>query len=305
MNDRNRVWVRPALYTGAFVFLNILAFEAFAIHTLVILGVIIVGAAIVYGIVPRSLHLSIAFTNGLVIYSWLYKFLVELNFQRATEATVAIAYSLPVLAFIGAIILRRSQIVAAVEAEAAAGEARDILRRSHWLAIIGVIGLLTFFVPDLELIGGGRDLSLLAAQVAVACVVYVYGVEGCMFLVQAAVLIASFFDRLRGLFVAVFAFLTFYSLLVITFACIYRILDWTTAQPQFLIAGEARPIAVMESFYFSLITMSTVGYGDIVPVAPAVRILVVVQVICGVLLLLFGFSEIIRDVHSKDSKKHD
>jgi voltage-gated potassium channel len=36
-----------------------------------------------------------------------------------------------------------------------------------------------------------------------------------------------------------------------------------------------------------------VGYGDIVPAANPVRILVAIEIVCGIVLLLFGLNEII------------
>jgi len=102
---------------------------------------------------------------------------------------------------------------------------------------------------------------------------------------------------------AIFAFVTFFTLFILTFARIYPVLDLLTPVPQFLIGGQGRMIGIMESAYFSVITMSTVGYGDIVPAASAVRFVASIQIILGVLLLLFGFSEIIRHTRgqSKDS----
>ena len=57
--------------------------------------------------------------------------------------------------------------------------------------------------------------------------------------------------------------------------------------------AAARHLSFSECLHFSIITLSTVGYGDLVPLSPLVRLIVGLQIICGVLLLLFGFSEII------------
>ena len=69
--------------------------------------------------------------------------------------------------------------------------------------------------------------------------------------------------------------------------------DRYAAGTHFLFAGEPRDLNFIECLYFSVITLSTVGYGDLVPLSPAVRLIVGAEIICGVLLLLFGFSEII------------
>ena len=86
------------------------------------------------------------------------------------------------------------------------------------------------------------------------------------------------------------AFFIFYTLLVIVFACIYRIVNLTDPS-HFLVLGEPGVIDFSQSLYFSIVTLSTVGYGDIVPHSELVRILAAIQVLCGVLLMLFGFAE--------------
>jgi voltage-gated potassium channel len=86
---------------------------------------------------------------------------------------------------------------------------------------------------------------------------------------------------------------------VIVFAAIYRIVDRLSEAPDFLVAGEARDISFLESLYFSIITLSTVGYGDIVPLSNPMRVIISVQIVVGVMLLLFGFSEIISYVRER------
>ena len=71
-------------------------------------------------------------------------------------------------------------------------------------------------------------------------------------------------------------------------------IEWhrLSAEPNFSIAGASRAITFPESLYFSIVTMATVGYGDIVPASDGARALAALQVVLGVLLLLVGFSEI-------------
>ena len=58
------------------------------------------------------------------------------------------------------------------------------------------------------------------------------------------------------------------------------------------IANAARALGFPEALHFSITTLSTVGYGDIVPASSVGRSLAEMQVIMGTLLLLFGVSEI-------------
>lgn len=41
------------------------------------------------------------------------------------------------------------------------------------------------------------------------------------------------------------------------------------------------------AFYFSLVTMATVGYGDLVPLDDSTRLLVIAEILSGVLMLVF------------------
>jgi voltage-gated potassium channel len=53
-------------------------------------------------------------------------------------------------------------------------------------------------------------------------------------------------------------------------------------------------LSFSESIYFSIVSMSTVGYGDIVPHSSLARLLASLEVICGFMLLLFGVSELLE-----------
>jgi voltage-gated potassium channel len=104
--------------------------------------------------------------------------------------------------------------------------------------------------------------------------------------------------------VGAFAFLTFYSVLVIVFAALYRILSSISPAPDFVVAGQPGEISFVESLYFSVITMATVGYGDITPLSDLARLVAAVQVVVGILLLLFGFSEILSYTRDRRRRSH-
>jgi voltage-gated potassium channel len=135
---------------------------------------------------------------------------------------------------------------------------------------------------------------LVAAMVVIAAIVFAVSRNVCTFLLDSGLLFEAFFEDVARLFVPAFAFFTFYSLVVIIFAAIYRVIDLYTGSDHFQIAGIVRDISFPESLYFSIVTLSTVGYSDIVPLTDTVRLVVGVEVVMGVMLLLFGFSEIFR-----------
>ena len=67
------------------------------------------------------------------------------------------------------------------------------------------------------------------------------------------------------------AFVTFYALLVVVFACLYRIADLTTRVPQFSLHAEPARISFVDSLYYSVATITTLGFGDIAPASLLVR----------------------------------
>ena len=67
---------------------------------------------------------------------------------------------------------------------------------------------------------------------------------------------------------------------MIVFAMIFRIMDRISNGATFMIDGQPGAISFSDSLDFSLITMSTVGYGDITPLtAPAQSLTLVMNII--------------------------
>jgi hypothetical protein len=65
-------------------------------------------------------------------------------------------------------------------------------------------------------------------------------------------------------------------------------------------------LSFSESIYFSIVSIGTVGYGDIVPHSSLARLLASIEVICGFMLLLFGVSELLeytREHREEDGKQ--
>jgi voltage-gated potassium channel len=196
-----------------------------------------------------------------------------------------------VLGFLGGAWLRRAEILAIVTAHRVRDE-RRFGRALLWLLPVFAIGAATFAVPGSGLDQAGRDIALLLAMAAIGLVVAAVSSDVSSFLIDTGLLFEEFFRRARHLLMPAFAFLTFCSLLVIIFASFYRILDRLSAASSFTIGGAHRDITFADSLYFSIVTLSTVGYGDILPEGDFVRVVVAVEVVLGVILLLFGFSEI-------------
>ena len=258
----------------------------------VMVAIVLSAVGCMYLLFPRSGFVVISLANFLGVYACVYIFFVFANFQQVADWAVRSAFPFPVLTFLAGVWFRRRSLQYVVQAERVRDE-RHLGRTFIWLVPVFGIGALTFLVPthisDPEI----ATVVFLAAMGAIALVVLVASRDITAFLLDSGLLFEEFFERAAGLLVPAFAFFTFYSLVVIVFGCIYRILDRFTEAPQFLVTGEPVPITFSQALYFSVITLSTVGYGDIVPLHDSVRVIVAIQIIVGVLLLLFGFSEII------------
>ena len=125
-----------------------------------------------------------------------------------------------------------------------------------------------------------------------------------IFLVDAGLLFKEFFLRISRLVIPAFAFVTFYSLIVILFASAYRLISVYTSQSHFRVGDALSGLSFSEAIYFSIGTISTVGYGDIIPYSNLARVLSSVEVFCGIMLLLFGVSELLEYARERRQDGH-
>src|SRR6185437_10100289 len=95
------------------------------------------------------------------------------------------------------------------------------LRVLAWLIPVLAVGALTFLVPSTAATPGLVDSAFLAASTAIAIIVFAVSRDIAVFLRDTGLLFDEFFRRISGLVIPAFAFLTFYSLLVILFASLY------------------------------------------------------------------------------------
>lgn len=260
---------------------------------LVVMVVVVFGAAgSFYYIFPGSSFFAISLANFLAVYACIFIFFVTTNFWMVRPWAVQVGFLMPIVAFQGCAMLRREALQYIVQAHRLRDE-RHLGRTFIWLIPIAMIGAATFLVPAQVVDPNIADAIFLAAMGLISVIVVFASRDVATFLLDSGLLFEEFFQSAARLLVPAFAFLTFYSMLVIVFACIYRILDRFTATPQFTINSAPETISFADALYFSIITMSTVGYGDVLPATDSVHVIVAIQIILGVLLLLFGFSEII------------
>lgn len=273
----------------------------FVVMVFVVFG----AAASFYFIFPGSNFFAISLANFLAVYACIFIFFVTTNFFLVRPWAIQVGFVLPIAAFMGCAILRREALQYIVQAHRLRDE-RHLGRTFVWLIPVSFIGALTFWVPEHIGDPATADTVFIGAMAAISVVVMFASRDVATFLLDSGLLFEEFFQSAARLLVPAFAFLTFYSMLVIVFACVYRILDRFTEEPQFMVNAVPDTITFSQALYFSIITVSTVGYGDVVPRSDPVRVIVAIQIILGVILLLFGFSEIFAYARERlRDRQHD
>jgi voltage-gated potassium channel len=249
--------------------------------------------AAIQAMFPVSRLFSIAFANLIAVYVAIFSLFVEEVFHGVSDALLAAGFALPIAAFVAGCWLRRDQVRAVVAHPAIRSE-RRMLGAFLWLLPTFIIGggvvLLSHIVEPFADSAG----LLLGAMALIGIIVFTVSRDVAIFLVDSGLLFEEFFHRISRLVIPAFAFLTFYSLLVILFGSIYHILSQYTADAHFEVDGIPRALSFSESIYFSIVSISTVGYGDIVPHSSLARVLASIEIVCGFMLLLFGVSELLE-----------
>lgn len=251
----------------------------------------------------RLFDSSRAFLLGLVnffaVYACVFAFLRVSNFAEVSDGLAAIAYAMPPLGFLAGVWLRRRRIRSIVTS--------DVLRETRhpgalflWLFPLALMGTATFWIPGVKFEGATVAAVLLISMAAIALLVAALAEDICLFLLDSSLLFEHFYKSISRLILPAFAFLTFYSLLVILFGVIYRLMDRFSEVGHFARYGQAVELNFGDALYFSLVTLATVGYGDITPQSAPARVVVVFEVVMGILLLLFGFAEIMRYLKGRD-----
>lgn len=295
----NRHWLRATTATLVLVGLVSAGIGADLTGSLTALCVCGLGFGFFYLTFPGGSHFGVTVANSLAVYVCLFVFFRDANFEAASRLDASIALALPVVGFLGGCFARRRRVAASIQAR----RSHDVVhlpRLDRWIPVLVVVGAVSFAVPKLTLAAETQGLALILSMAVIACAVAYAARDVVVLLLDIALVFESVTARMDRLLMPVMAFLTFYSLLVVVFACLYRIADLTTDTMQFTVLGQPGRLSFADALYFSVITIATVGYGDITPASALVRGLAAIQVVMGLLLLLFGFSEIMR---TRDARK--
>jgi hypothetical protein len=155
--------------------------------------------------------------------------------------------------------------------------ANAVLQRTSWviLSVAGVAAVVAVF--------SGTDQLLLDIGLSAATLVA---------LLIAPVAIIAHQIRRRGLNLeALLAAITAYALVGIAFAFAFNLLGLLSPYPVF---GEAHEDSLAHQLFFSFTTLTTTGYGNLVPETTAGQTIAVVEAVTGQLFLITAFARILR-----------
>ncbi|AWK86425.1 potassium channel family protein [Azospirillum thermophilum] len=304
-NLSNRSWLSGMVLTALLQGLIALSIRSVSSDlTFVLLGSVGLVVGAFHYLFPGSQFFTLALANSIGVYACVFVFFLESNFHSIPSALQGIAFVLPLAGFLGGAWWR----AAAIRSIVMSRRLRDgghFDRVMLWMAPVWGIGALTFLVPGHDFTTEGLSALFLLSMTAIALIVTFVARDIAIFLLDAGILFEGFFQQAARLVLPAFAFLTFYSLCIILFGALYTIMDRFMVEPNFVIDGVRRDLTFPEGLYFSLVTFATVGYGDIHPVTGPVRLICGIEIIMGVLLLLFGFSAIIGHAKPGDRRDHN
>lgn len=242
---------------------------------------------------PKSGLFLISFASLAAVYASIFALFVEALFYSFGKVTLGIAFATPILLFIAGCWWRRDAIRKDV-ADPDIKDGKGLLHAFLWQLPIWLVGLGVYILFGIEESRVNADVTLLAAMGVIGLIVFASSHAVATLLIDIGLLLEEFLTRISRLTVPAFAFLSFYAIVVIAFAAVYGIISRGSSLHHFRIGDEYRSLTFFELLYFSVTTLATVGYGDIVPLSNLVRMLAAFEVIVGVLLILFGVSELLE-----------
>jgi voltage-gated potassium channel len=300
----DRHWLRSTGFTLVLVGLVAAAIGADWTATVAAVVTCTVGFGFFYLLFPGGAHFGMTAANFLAIYACMFQFFRDANFPAAPRGFALGAVVMPVFGFLFGCIVRRRQVYSIIHARRIR-ELQHLTRIRSWLLGALALGAASFAVPRLQLDAMQQGVALFAAMVLVTAFVVWSVRDVILMMIDIAMVFEGVGARLDRLVRPLMAFLTFYALLVVVFACLYRIADLTTRTPQFALHAQPARISFADSLYYSVATITTLGFGDISPTSHLVRAITAFEVVSGILMLLFGFSEIMRSAGSDRRPPHD
>ena len=262
------------------------------LYPLVLLSGSALGLGALLAIFPHGPQFLLGVANGLAMYACLFTVIGRAAFPAAPELTQALGFLLPVAVFVGACWWRRAGL--ARYARDGAADLNHLPRFARWLAVIGVVGVVSLSLPINRLSPPWQGVALLLAMAIIAVLTARVVGDVVRLLVDVAAIFQSVTARLGSLAVPIAAYTSLWALLAVVFGSLYRIADGLSASALFHGPEGPHHVSFADALHFSIVTLCSVGYGDIVPADDGIRVLCGMQMLASQLLLLFGFYEIMQ-----------
>lgn len=154
---------------------------------------------------------------------------------------------------------------------------RPRIRRFGWMfaAAIGIATLIgTLF--------GAEGHALDVALAAVSIVAYA---------AAAAIIIADQVRQRSFNLQALWAVIAAYVMVGLSFTFVYNLVSLVSSTPVF---GEGQPDSLSSQLFFSFTTLTTTGYGNMVPVTPMLQSIAILEAIAGQLFLITAVARIVN-----------
>lgn len=243
---------------------------------------------------PHGPHFALGASTGMAMYACLYVVIGRAAFPNVPDWALPVGFALPLLSFVTLCWVRRASLRRFAQQSERGADLHHLPRFARWLGAVAVVGAVSLSAPINRLDPAMQGLTLVLAMAAIATISAVAVGDVVRLLVDMAVIFRTVTRRMAHLAVPIAAYTSLWALLAVVFGCLYRIADGFSGDPLF--AGAAGPahLGFADALHFSVVTLSTVGYGDIMPRDDGIRLLASIEMLLAQLLLLFGFIEIMR-----------
>jgi len=160
--------------------------------------------------------------------------------------------------------------------------ARTSLLRSLLVSVVIVVG---YYVLPMNLADDAVTVYLVVGLVVVTLVLFW----------QLRDIARSPYPRIR----AIGALATSVPLFLVVFAATYYVIGQTYR------GSFSEPLTRTDSMYFTVTVFSTVGFGDIVPISEAARVVTMVQMFGDLLIVGIGAKALLTAVQAGLNRRHD
>jgi voltage-gated potassium channel len=184
-------------------------------------GLVIV---VIRALFPAGRLFPIAFASLIAVYAAIFSLFVEEIFPGIDSEFLIVGFCLPIFFFVVGCWLRRDQVRAVVAHPAIRSE-RRVMTAAIWLLPVFLVGAAVILLSRTVGTLANMDMVFLGAMSIIGLIVLTVSRDVAIFLVDAGLLFEEFFSRVSRLVIPAFAFVTFYSLIVILFASAYRLIS--------------------------------------------------------------------------------